>query len=152
MKIGVISDTHGTTLSDLHPATLSALHQVDVIVHAGDFTEMGVLNGLQRLAKVIAVHGNMDSGYLRRILPRKEVFEINGRRIALTHGSGSRVGLSERVRDMFEDMHIIIHGHSHTPTAQTIDGTLVFNPGPAGRSYGLLTIESEVRAEIITIK
>ena len=45
MKIGVISDTHVTKIDEIPAIILRALTDVDLIVHAGDFTQKAVLDG-----------------------------------------------------------------------------------------------------------
>ena len=69
MKIGVISDTHAQTMEDIPSSIVDALEKVDLIVHAGDITETAVLEGLREIREVKAVHGNMDSTELKRMLP-----------------------------------------------------------------------------------
>ncbi len=61
MRIGVISDTHARAIDGVPSAILKALETVDLIVHAGDFTEKAVLDGLKAMGHVKAVSGNMDS-------------------------------------------------------------------------------------------
>ena len=151
MRIGVISDTHVKTVDDVPAPIITALAGVDFIVHAGDFTERPVLEGLRRLGAVKAVCGNMDSGELKRILPQKELFIVNGKKIGLIHGWGAPWGIANRVREMFSDVDIIIFGHSHQPCNQYIGGSLQFNPGRASDSFGLLTIDDEIRTEIIKV-
>ena len=151
MKIGVISDTHADLLRQVPAPVLKALSEVDVIVHAGDFTEIAVLEGLRALAEVKAVAGNMDSAEIKRVLPREDSFVIGGRRFGLTHGSGPSWGLARRVRNMFEDADVIIYGHSHQPASEYIQGTLVFNPGRARNSFGIITIDDRIGTEIVTI-
>jgi len=85
------------------------------------------------------------------MLPSKELFTVNGKRIGLIHGSGGHWGIAERIRPMFDDVDIIIYGHSHKPYSKVIRGSLLFNPGPARNYYGLLTIEEEVKAEIVRV-
>ena len=70
IKIGVISDTHARLISEVPCAILNALATVDLIVHAGDFTEKAVLDGLTAIGQVKAVSGNMDSQELKKALPR----------------------------------------------------------------------------------
>jgi hypothetical protein len=151
MEIGVISDTHVKTAKEVPAIIITALAGVDLIVHAGDFTERPVLEGLRRLGAVKAVCGNMDSGELKRILPQKELFVVNGKKIGLIHGWGGPWGIASRVREMFSEVDIIIFGHSHQPCNQYIGGSLLFNPGRASDSFGLLTIDDEIRAEIIKV-
>ena len=151
MKIGVISDTHAKTLSDVPGAILTALTEVDLIVHAGDFTERAVLEGLSTLGEVKAVRGNMDSSELKRMLPQKELFVVNGKKVGLTHGSGAPWGIAGRVRKMFSDVDVIIFGHSHEPCNSYIQGVLLFNPGQARDSFGLITIDGGIRADIVRV-
>lgn len=151
MRIGVISDTHVRTVSEIPEPIRAALAEVALIVHAGDFTESAVLDGLKALGEVRAVCGNMDSGELKRMLPEKELFVVNGKKVGLTHGSGGPWGIAGRIRQMFDDVDIIIFGHSHEPCHLYLQGSLLFNPGQARDSFGLLTIDDEIRAEIIRV-
>ena len=151
MRIGVISDTHISTVDDLPAVILNALSSVDLIVHAGDFTERAVLDGLGKIAGVKAVWGNMDSGILRKILPEKETFEFGGRRIGLVHGWGGPWGIADKVREVFADEDLIIYGHSHQSWKEFIRGSILFNPGRARESFGLISIDNEITAEIIRL-
>ncbi|MDR9438114.1 MAG: metallophosphoesterase family protein [Halomonas sp.] len=59
--IGVISDTHGL----LRPEALAMLEGCDLILHLGDVgardEDAGILEGLDELAPVHAVRGNIDT-------------------------------------------------------------------------------------------
>jgi len=151
LKIGVISDTHAQTIEDVPWSIMNALEDVDLIIHAGDFTERAMLDGLRDIAEVRAVYGNMDSGELKRMLPDKRTIEIEGKQIGLVHGSGGPWGMAERLRPLFGDVDIIIFGHSHLSFNEDMRGTLMFNPGRARDSFGIVTIEKEIKAEIIGV-
>ncbi len=151
MRIGVVSDTHVTSFADVPDRILLALAEVDLIIHAGDFVARDVLDGLKRLGEVKAVWGNMDSGELKRILPEKELLLIEGKRIGVTHGSGSPYGIEDRVSRMFEDVDVIVYGHSHQSKNEVKKGILFFNPGQARNSFGILTVGEQVRGEIINL-
>jgi len=138
-------------MEDIPWSILNAMEDVDLIVHTGDFTERAVLEGLRELGEVKAVYGNMDSGELKRMLPDKRTIDIDGRQIGLFHGSGGPWGIAERVRPLFGDVDIIIFGHSHLSFNEYIRGTLMFNPGRARDSYGIVTIEKEIKAEIVRV-
>jgi putative phosphoesterase len=151
MKIGVVSDTHAISFAQLPSRILTALAEVDLIIHAGDFVTKDVLDGLKQLGEVKAVQGNMDSDELKRILPEKELLLIEGRRIGIIHGWGSPYGVDDRVGKMFEDVDVIVYGHSHYSQNEVKKGILFFNPGQARNSFGILTIGEEVRGEIINL-
>ncbi|HEY4711920.1 MAG TPA: metallophosphoesterase family protein [Dehalococcoidia bacterium] len=152
MRIAVLADTHVNRLEYLPKKIIDALSTVDLIIHAGDFTDVQVLKELKRLREVKAVRGNMDSVELKTVLPVKEIVEIGNKRIGITHGSGASWGIEERVRKVFESdrIDIIVYGHSHQSQNKVIDDILFFNPGKATDSFGILTIGGEVKGEIIS--
>jgi putative phosphoesterase len=149
MKIGVVSDTHVTSFAEVPDRILRTLAGVDLIIHAGDFVARDVLDGLKQLGEVKAVQGNMDSEELKQLLPEKEILEIKGKRIGIIHGWGSPYGIDERVGGMFDNVDIIVYGHSHHAQNEVKNGILFFNPGRAKNSFGILTIGKEVRGEIV---
>ncbi len=151
MKIAVLADTHVNRLEHLPKKLIDALSTVDLIIHAGDFTDVRLLEELKRLREVKAVHGNMDSRELKTVLQVKEIIEIENKRIGITHGSGGPWGIEERVRKMFESdrIDIIIYGHSHRSQNKVINDILFFNPGKATDSFGILMINGGAKGEII---
>ena len=151
MKVGVIADTHAQTIEEIPWSIMNALEDVDLIIHAGDFTDRAVLEGLREIGEVKAVYGNMDTGELKRMLPDKRIIDVAGKQIGLFHGSGGPWGIAERVRPLFGEVDIIIFGHSHLSCNEYIRGTLMFNPGRARDSFGIVTIEKEIEAEIIRV-
>ncbi len=151
MRIGVLSDTHMHSAEEISPEILKAFIEVDLIVHAGDFVGSAVLEGLKRLGEVKAVHGNVDSMKLRGLLPDKELLVVGGKKIGVTHGWGGPEGIEQRVRVLFDDVDIIIYGHSHRAKIEQIGNILFFNPGPGHQSFGILTIDRDVQGEIVRI-
>ncbi|HUX48423.1 MAG TPA: metallophosphoesterase family protein [Dehalococcoidia bacterium] len=152
MRIAVLADTHVNMLEDLSEKIIDALSTVDLIIHAGDFTDVQLLKELKGLRTVKAVQGNMDSRELKVMLPAKEIVEMENRRIGITHGSGGPGGIEERVRKVFESdrIDIIVYGHSHQSQNKVIEDVLLFNPGKATDSFGILTIDGGVKGEIIS--
>jgi putative phosphoesterase len=151
VKLCIISDTHARTIDEIPAAVRKALSEADLIIHAGDFTREAVLDGLLSMGKVKAVSGNMDSAELKSRLPQREVFQVSGRKIGLTHGSGAPWGIADRVRQQFADVDVIIFGHSHEPCNNYIQGVLLFNPGQARDSFGLLNIDDGIKADIVRV-
>ncbi len=156
MKIGVVSDTH---LSHPDPALTGLLsgplREAEVILHAGDITELGVLESLDG-KEVLAVCGNMDSPALRRELPPKRTFQAGTFKIGIIHGWGGPQGIEERIRREFDWVDCIVFGHTHHPLQAWREGILFFNPGAftgythrGQRSVGLLEVGEKISGQII---
>ncbi len=159
MKLIVISDTHSETL----PSQLwEDIKKSDLIIHVGDFCDIGIYKKLEGLKPIRAVYGNMDGLDLRGVLPRKAVFKCEGVTIGLFHGEGGPDNLMERVKAAFEKekVALVIFGHSHQAFNELINGVRYFNPGSptdttraAFRSYGIVTIAGDsVAGSIVKIK
>jgi len=157
MIIGVLSDTHMPRRGLNLPRNLMAgLEKVDLIIHAGDITELWVLDQLSGLAPVIAVAGNVDPPKVAETLGYKKTLKILGNTIGVFHGHGSGGSTLGRAYDTFTSANCIIFGHSHIPFCQKHLGTLMFNPGSptdkrkhAMYSYGLLFVKEEISGQII---
>ena len=90
MKIGVISDTHiPFTAPNLPRKVREYFRKCDLIVHAGDIVDSSVIEDLEDMAETKAVAGNMDNEYLKKHLPKKLLFEVEGKKIGVMHGSGA---------------------------------------------------------------
>lgn len=161
MKAVVISDTHipasGNKLPDL---LIKQLKKIDLIIHAGDLTELKVLEELNRFARTEAVVGNMDSFKVRRILPEKRILELGNFRIGVVHGVGHPDNLIPYVRQRFADekLNCIIYGHSHRPSIDRLENIIYFNPGsPTDKifasynAFGILEIGEELVPRIIRL-
>ncbi len=152
MRIVILADTHVHMLEQLPKKIINALSTVDLIIHAGDFTDVKLLDELRHLKEAKAVQGNMDSMGIKILLPVKEIVEVENKLIGITHGSGSPWGIEGRVKKIFESnpIDVIVYGHSHRSQNTVVDGILFFNPGKATDSFGILTINGEVTGEVIS--
>ncbi len=130
-----------------------------MILHVGDFSEASVLDEIQRLAPVVAIHGNVDSAELRRELPESTAIDIEGATIAAIHDAGPAKGRLKRMRARFPDADAVVFGHSHMPLHEAEGGFQIFNPGsPTERrrarshTMGIALIENgEVRFELVEL-
>jgi putative phosphoesterase len=122
-RIGVIADTHGL----LRDAALSCLTGSELIVHAGDIGSAAVISGLEQIAPVAAIRGNVDKGTWAKGFPDTRVIEAGGQRIYVIH---NLKGLD--FDPAASGFAVVISGHSHTPKSHTMDGVLYLNPGSAG--------------------
>jgi hypothetical protein len=158
MKIGVISDTHLNKFPDhLEKRIAKYFKDVDMIFHAGDVVELSVLDFfLDKEVKLVA--GNMDSCEIKQISPIKLVIPIEGYKVGLIHGWGSPAGIEDRIIKEFDDIDILVYGHTHNASSFTKNGVLFFNPGsPTDKRFavvntiGILEIGEHISHQIITI-
>ena len=106
------------------------MRSADLVLHAGDFSAAPVLEDLRALGPpVAAVHGNIDSQDLRRLLPERQVVDAAGVKIGLVHDAGSAHGRLRRMRMAFPDCDAVVFGHSHIPLHEEESGFQIFNPG-----------------------
>jgi putative phosphoesterase len=133
MRLAIISDTHlprGTRA--LPEACVARLRAADLILHAGDFSEVAVLDALEALGPpVTAVFGNVDRPDVVARLPERRVVEAAGVRIGMIHDAGPSRGRLDRQRAAFAGCDAVVFGHSHIPLHETTpDGAFqIFNPG-----------------------
>jgi len=122
-RIGVISDTHGL----LRDEATSKLKGCDLIIHAGDVGGPLILEELRRIAPLVAVRGNVDTGAWADELPPMEYVHAEGTTICVIHT------IAELDLDVAAaGVNVVIYGHSHKPAANWKDGILYLNPGSAG--------------------
>ncbi|MBN1572574.1 MAG: metallophosphoesterase [Deltaproteobacteria bacterium] len=163
MRIGVISDTHISSVGDDFKDFVKIhFSDVDVIIHAGDFIDVSVAEYLYNYAELnfYGVSGNMDRGVIQDELPKKRVENFDGVRIGIIHGWGSPSDLPSRVAAEFsvDSVDCVVFGHSHTAMNRREGGVLLFNPGaPFDRRFsrdntiGYLTVDSGIEGEIVSI-
>ncbi|MCW2926238.1 MAG: metallophosphoesterase family protein [Thermoleophilia bacterium] len=127
----VTSDTHLTLGARLPTALLRLADRADHIVHAGDFITVDVLETLETLAPVTAVHGNVCDGEVARRLPLRAEVAIAGVQVGIVHDPGPAQGRHDRLRAGFPGCALIVYGHTHAPELTWLDGRelLVCNPG-----------------------
>jgi putative phosphoesterase len=133
VRIIVLADTHLLTYprerGRLPEAAWSRIRQADVILHAGDVLDAGLLDQLGEHAPVHAVLGNNDTSLIG-VLPQTRLLDLEGLRIGMIHDSGAVVGRARRMRRRFPDADVVVFGHSHAPVNEIgEDGQLLFNPG-----------------------
>ena len=108
---------------------MARLREADLILHAGDFVAVSVLDELRALAPVEAVHGNVDDAALRRALPEERVVEAGGVQIGMIHDAGRRIGREQRLALRFPGCQAVVYGHTHLPQVERAGGVWILNPG-----------------------
>jgi len=151
MKIGVISDTHGL----LRPEVAPALKGVERILHLGDVGRPSVLHGLEQIAPVTAIRGNVDREGPCSELPETEVVLIADRYVYMLHDLKTL-----HLDPAAGKFAAVLFGHTHVPNFYRRNGVLYFNPGSCGPrrfelpvTVGLLTVseDGEFKAQIIPL-
>jgi hypothetical protein len=152
-RIGLIADTHGL----LRPEVAQIFAGVTRIVHAGDVGGRAVLEGLERIARVDAVHGNVDDRH-DPSLAAERVIVVDGLTIHVSHGHELGRPTAERALARYAG-DVVVFGHTHRPVVVRDGVRIAVNPGGAGPrrfdlqpSVALLTIDSgRASAEIISL-
>ncbi|PRY51211.1 hypothetical protein LY71_102276 [Geodermatophilus tzadiensis] len=132
VSLVVMADTHVPKRArDLPRALWAAVDAADLVVHAGDWVDVALLDVLeQRSRRLLAVHGNNDHGPLRERLPEVARAEVEGLRMAVVHETGDARGREERCAARFPDTDVLFFGHSHIPwNTTTGTGLRLLNPG-----------------------
>ena len=131
-RLLLLADTHlPKRARDLPAQVWDEVEQVDVVVHAGDWVDVALLDELEaRATRLVGVHGNNDHGVLRERLPEVARVELDGVRIGVVHETGQAKGREERMAQAFPDLDVLVFGHSHIPWDTSAEsGLRLLNPG-----------------------
>lgn len=160
MKIGVMSDTHGS-LPYLEKA-LDVLSDCDVLLHIGDVLYHGPRNDLpegynpkavieiiNNLDNITIARGNCDADVDQMVInhPIESPFvhkKIDNISVLMDHGySASREEMIKKARDLGVD--ILIQGHTHVKELSVDRDIIILNPGstaiPKDGTHSVATIE-----------
>ena len=117
LRIAVIADTHDR----LAPSLLEAIRDADEVWHLGDVCDKGTLKTIQDLGpKVFVVRGNQDH---QPDWPMSLELKRFGHGFHLVHIPPGHAPSGTE---------FLLHGHTHVPRDQKVEGTRFLNPGPAG--------------------
>ena len=132
MHLLLLADTHVPRRArDLPAQVWDAVDAADVVVHAGDWVDLALLDALEhRARRLVAVYGNNDGPPLRERLPEVASVDLNGVQLAVVHETGGRDRREQRCAERFPDADVLVFGHSHIPWDTTTDsGLRLLNPG-----------------------
>lgn len=131
-RLLLLADTHlPKRARDLPAQVWDEIEEVDVVVHAGDWVDIRLLDELEaRSRRLVGVWGNNDHGALRERLPEVARVELAGLRLGVVHETGPAKGREDRCEADFPDLDVLVFGHSHIPWDTTTDsGLRLLNPG-----------------------
>jgi putative phosphoesterase len=102
-----------------------------VVVHAGAWGSRDLLVELERRERrLVAWWGNNDGPELRARLPEVARVELAGVRLAVVHETGDAMGREKRAQAAYDDVDVLVFGHSHIPWDTTTEsGLRLLNPG-----------------------
>ena len=159
--VGLISDTHVPKRAHSLPQKVFEIFdKVDYIIHAGDLVELGVVDELEQIAPVLAVHGNMDGTQITDALPSLNTLRVFDWKIGVMHDPDITFGF-DRIRELVKEngLNVFVYGHTHVADIKWEGKTLYINPGsptvPAS-SMGKLSVailkitKDTITPEIIT--
>ena len=146
MRIGLVSDTHGS-VRNFRKVLDGPFRNADLILHGGDVFYHGARNRLTEgydtsaLAKtindltvpILIAKGNCDSDLDQLVINSPIVspyvlLTIDGRKIMVIHGDGKTdEDLANLVKRF--GLSLLVHGHSHIPRIRNAGGGLIVNPG-----------------------
>lgn len=160
MKIGVLSDTHGS-LPYLEKA-LDTLSDCDILLHLGDVLYHGPRNDLpegynpkaviemvNKLDNITIARGNCDADVDQMVInhPIESPFvhkKIDNISVLMDHGyQSSREDIINKARELGVD--ILIQGHTHVKELSVDRDIIILNPGstaiPKDGTHSVATIE-----------
>lgn len=129
--VGLISDTHVPVRAKCIPKMVfKVFENVDFIVHAGDLVELAVIDELEQLAPVLAVHGNMDGPHVSGALPKINSLKVSDWKIGVMHDPSALFGMS-KMRDVAKrhGFDVLVYGHTHNANIKWEGKILYINPG-----------------------
>jgi len=131
-RLLLMADTHVPRRArDLPDSLWRAVDQADLVVHAGDWVDVSLLDALEtRSRRLVGCYGNNDGPALRERLPEVASVTVDGLPIAVVHETGTAKGREQRCDVAFPDAAVLVFGHSHIPWDSTTPrGLRLLNPG-----------------------
>ena len=129
--IGLIADTHVPARAPCIPKMVFKIFEhADFIVHAGDLVQIDVIDELEQLAPVLAVHGNMDGPEVSCALPKLNALKIYGWKIGVMHDPNTLFGRG-KMREIAKQngFDAFVYGHTHNANIKWEGQILYINPG-----------------------
>jgi putative phosphoesterase len=132
VRLLLLADTHvPKRAKDLPAQVWAEVERADLVVHAGDWVDLSLLDALERRSKdLLACWGNNDGAALQARLPEVARATLEGVRVAVVHETGGAAGRERRADAAHPDVDLLVFGHSHIPWDTTTPaGMRLLNPG-----------------------
>jgi putative phosphoesterase len=133
VRLLLLADTHiPQRAKDLPEEVWHAVDEADLVVHAGDWVSLDLLDRLaERSADLLGCWGNNDHGLeWRRRLPEVARRTVEGVEVTVTHETGDKHRRAASCDARFPGTGLLVFGHSHVPWDSTTPGGMrLLNPG-----------------------
>lgn len=132
VRVLALADTHVPARArDLPARVWQAVDDADLVVHAGDWVTVDLLDRFEeRATRLLACHGNNDPPALVARVPEVARAVVAGVRLGVVHETGAAGGRERRCDERFDDLDVLVFGHSHIPWDTTTPrGLRLLNPG-----------------------
>ena len=132
VRLLLLADTHVPKRArDLPAEVWAAVDRAEVVLHAGDWVDVTLLDLLEdRARRLVGVCGNNDGPPLQARLPEVARVELGGLRFAVVHETGDAARREARCSAAYDDVDVLVFGHSHIPwDTTTATGLRLLNPG-----------------------
>jgi putative phosphoesterase len=161
MLVVVMSDTHGEL--DNLKSILPRIREInpDLVMHLGDNYEDAEL---LRDFPLVRVPGVYESYYSKPEVPNRIILNLSGWLSLLTHSHlrhENDLPWDPDPQDLVrrKAVDLIIHGHTHIPRAELIEGVVYINPGHMKKedkkgyppTFSLIEAEEELKVRIIEL-
>lgn len=139
MKVGILSDTHNDRGAATRALQVFRQRGIRTLFHCGDLTAAEMVELIDGF-EVYFVRGNMDRHQKKTLkaaikaqpeahwLGKGAEVELDGRRIAITHGDREKIVESL----LSAEPDYLLMGHTHRRRDERIGSTRVINPGSLG--------------------
>jgi putative phosphoesterase len=131
-RLLLLADTHlPRRARDLPAGVWAAVGEADLVLHAGDWVDVSLLDALERRSRrLVGCYGNNDGPELRARLPEVARVDVAGMSFAVVHETGPSRGREQRCDALYPGVDVLVFGHSHIPWDSTTPGGLrLLNPG-----------------------
>ena len=128
----LLADTHlPKRARDLPAEVWDAVVAADVVVHAGDWVDVALLDVLEsRSARLVGCYGNNDGPDVAAWgAPETLELDLDGLAVAMIHDAGAKTGRLKRMRRRFPAADLVVFGHSHIPLDESDGDLRILNPG-----------------------
>lgn len=132
MRLLLLADTHvPRRAQDLPSQVWAEVERADVVLHAGDWTALWLLEAVEaRADRLLAVAGNNDGPELTVRLPELAWADVGGIPTVVVHDTGPAKDRAARCAQAYPDAELVVFGHSHIPwDTEGPTGQRLLNPG-----------------------